>query len=75
MWLVFRKFYKLFSRKQKKQLIILFFLMLFGAFLEVLGVSLIVPLVSVIMQENVIQNNKVVQCICALLHIRSNKTF
>ena len=75
MWLVFRKFYKLFSRKQKKQLIILFFLMLFGAFLEVLGVSLIVPLVSVIMQENVIQNNKVVQCICTLLHIRSNKTF
>lgn len=75
MWLVFRKFYKLFSRKQKKQLIILFFLMLFGAFLEILGVSLIVPLVSVIMQENVIQNNKVVQCICALLHIRSNKTF
>ena len=49
--------------------------MLFGAFLEVLGVSLIVPLVSVIMQENVIQNNKVVQCICTLLHIRSNKTF
>lgn len=75
MWLVFRKFYKLFSRKQKKQLIILFFLMLFGAFLEVLGVSLIVPLVSVIMQENVIQNNKVVQWICTLLHIRSNKTF
>ena len=55
--------------------IILFLLMLFGAFLEVLGVSLIVPLVSVIMQENVIQNNKVVQCICTLLHIRSNKTF
>ncbi len=48
MWSVFCKFRKLFSVRQKRSFVILFFLMLFGAFLEILGVSLIVPLVSVV---------------------------
>ena len=36
----------------------LFFLMLFGAFLEILGVSLIVPLVSVVMQGDIMKTNQ-----------------
>jgi len=75
MWSVFRKFQKLFSVRQKRQLIMLFFLMLIGAFLEILGVSLIVPLVSVVMQENIINTNPLVGGISRLLHIQTNRGF
>ncbi len=75
MWSAFRKFQRLFSARQKKQLVLLFFLMLFGAFLEILGVSLIVPLVSVVMQEDIIETNPLVGDICRLLHIQSSRTF
>lgn len=56
-------------------MVLLFFLMLFGAFLEILGVSLIVPLVSVVMQEDIIETNPLVGDICRLLHIQSSRTF
>ncbi|MDE7210590.1 MAG: hypothetical protein K2O03_04000, partial [Lachnospiraceae bacterium] len=75
MWSAFRKFQRLFSARQKKQLVLLFFLMLIGAFLEILGVSLIVPLVSVVMQEDIIETNPLVGDICQLLHIESSRTF
>lgn len=75
MWSAFQKFQKLFSARQKRQLVILFFLMLFGAFLEILGVSLIVPLVSVVMQEDIMETNQLVGNICKLLHIQSNRDF
>lgn len=75
MWSAFQKFQKLFSTKQKRQLVILFFLMLFGAFLEILGVSLIVPLVSVVMQEDILETNQLVGKICKFLHIQSSQSF
>ncbi len=75
MWSSFRKFKKLFSARQKRQLVILFFLMLLGAFLEILGVSLIVPLVSVVMQEDIINTNPLIGDICRMLHIQSNRGF
>ena len=75
MWSSFRKFKKLFSARQKRQLVILFFLMLLGAFLEILGVSLIVPLVSVVMQEDIINTNPLIGDICRMLHIQSSRGF
>lgn len=75
MWSVFRKFWRLFSAQQKRKFVLLFFLMLFGAFLEVLGVSLIVPLVSVVMQEDIVSTNAVVGKICEVFGINSRKTF
>ncbi len=75
MWSVFRKFRKLFSAQQKRKFVLLFFLMLFGAFLEVLGVSLIVPLVSVVMQEDIIETNELVGEICEVFHIYSERNF
>ena len=75
MWSVFQKFQKLFSKQQKHRFVLLFFLMLFGAFLEVLGVSLIVPLVSVVMQEDIIETNVLVAEFCRIFHIHSNRMF
>lgn len=75
MWSIFQKFLKLFLAKQKRQLVGLFFLMVLGAFVEVLGVSLIVPFVSVVMQEDIIETNKIVGKICEIFHIHSSKVF
>ncbi len=75
MWSAFRKFQKLFSKQQKHRFVLLFFLMLFGAFLEVLGVSLIVPLVSVVMQEDIIETNALVGKVCGIFHIHSERAF
>ena len=46
----FRKLLGLFDRKQKIHLVILFFMMLVGAGLEVLSVSMMVPLVTVMLK-------------------------
>ncbi|MDE6873985.1 MAG: ABC transporter ATP-binding protein/permease [Lachnospiraceae bacterium] len=75
MWSAFQKFQKLFSSRQKRQLVVLFFLMLFGAFLEILGVSLVVPLVSVVMQEDIMEENRLVAEVCRLLHIQTGRGF
>ena len=45
----------LLTEQQKKQMIVLFFVMLFGAFLEAFGVSVIVPFVAVITRDDYIQ--------------------
>ncbi len=71
----FRKFQRLFSTRQKRQLVGLFFLMLFGALLEILGVSLIVPLVSVVMQGDIMKTNQFVGAVCKSFHIQSDRVF
>ena len=64
---ILKKFNLLLERGQKKRIVILFFLMLIGAFLEVLGVSLMIPLISAIMQPNLIETNELVKQVCAFL--------
>lgn len=70
-----KKMNKILVKKQKSRLVILFFMMLFGAFLEVLGVSLMVPLMTAIMNPNIIEQNELIGKICAMLDLHSHKTF
>lgn len=63
------------ERRQKRRLIVLFFLMLIGALLEVLGVSLMLPLLSAIMQPDIIEKNEAVKHICSILDLHSHRTF
>ncbi|MCR5255641.1 MAG: ABC transporter ATP-binding protein/permease [Acetatifactor sp.] len=49
--------------------------MIIGAFLEVLSVGLMIPLVAVFMTPNVMVTNKMISKICTLLNISSNKSF
>lgn len=72
---ILKKFNYLFDKGQKKKIMILFFMMIIGAFLEVLGVSLMLPLVTAIMQPNIIEENAVVSQICALTDIRTHQGF
>ena len=75
MFSVVKKFGRVLDGRQKKKLIILFFLMLIGAFLEVLGVSLMIPLVGAIMQPDIIETNEIVAWICGVFDLHSHRTF
>lgn len=72
---VVKKFSLILERRQKKKLIILFFLMLIGAFLEVLGVSLMIPLVGAIMKPDIIETNETVGWVCSIFGLHSHRTF
>lgn len=72
---VWRKFKRLFNKKQTSRIILIFGLMIIGAFLETVGVSLMIPLVSAVMQPDIIKENVYIGRVCTWLGINSNKTF
>lgn len=61
------KFRQLQSRHQKKRIMILAIMMIIGAFLEMLSISLMLPLVSAIMQPNIIETNKYERLVCEII--------
>lgn len=72
---IFKKFGQLFDKTQKRNVIILFFITLFGAFFEVAGVSLMIPMVTAIMDPNIIYTNKFAVTVCRIFNLGSHKTF
>ena len=72
---IIKKFNRLLERSQKKRVIILSFMMLVGACLESLGVSLMLPLVSVIMQPDIMETNRWIAKICRIFGIHSYRDF
>lgn len=64
----------LLDKKQKHKMVLLVFLMLIGAVLETLGVSMILPVMSVVMEENAVQKHVYLQVICDLFHIAYDDT-
>lgn len=75
MKIIIKKFGLLLEKRQKNRVVVLFVLMLLGAFLEVLGVSLMLPLVSAIMQPNIIETNQMARWVCDFLDLHSHRTF
>lgn len=72
---IIRKFGKVFDKKQKYLILIIVILMIMGAFLETLGVSLIVPLITTILDENFYQTNVFAKSISSMVGITSAKAF
>lgn len=72
---ILKKFSRLLNRRQKRRLGILFLMMLVGACMESIGVSLMLPLMSTIMQPEIVENNPWIASVCALLHIKSYRDF
>lgn len=70
-----KKFNRLLNPRQKNRVWILFLMMLVGAVLEVLGVSLMLPLMSALMQEDILETNEVIGNVAATLGIPSHKRF
>lgn len=64
----------LLDKKQKHKMVLLVFLMLIGAVLETLGVSMILPVMSVVMEENAVQKHAYLQVICDLFYIAYDDT-
>ncbi|MGP1402947.1 MAG: ABC transporter ATP-binding protein [Catonella sp.] len=75
MFSVLSKFNKLLNAKQKSRLVVLGVVNVIGAFLEVIGVSLMLPLITAIMQPNIIRTNKYIAYVCNILDLHSHRTF
>ena len=70
-----KKFNKLLDSRQKKHVVILFFIILLGTVLEVMSVSMMVPMVSVLLNEELIDSNKTIVAIRNMLHITTYRGF
>jgi len=75
MFSVIKKFNKLLNGKQKSRLAILAVVTVIGAFLEVIGVSLMLPLITAIMQPDIINTNPYIAYVCNILDLHSHRTF
>ena len=72
---IVKKFGKIMNKRQKVHAIILLLMMVIGAFLETLGVSLIVPLVSSITQPDSLETNSYLKVACEILNLHSDRMF
>ncbi len=70
-----KKIYEILDKKQRVQVYILLVLILGGAFMETIGVSAILPLVSAVTDPTVIDSNKYFSYFKNLLNISDYKTF
>ena len=71
---IIKKLMVLLDGRQKRIVVLVVFLMLIGAVLETLGVSLVIPVMNVVMDEHAVENNKYLQVICDILRIEYNDT-
>lgn len=61
------------DRRQKKRIKWLILLMIIGASLEILGVSMMYPLMTVIMQPNIMDESNIISHFCILCNITSQR--
>lgn len=71
---IFKKLMVLLDKRQKRKMVVLIFLMLIGAILETLGVSMIYPVVKVVMEENAVENSWYLQVFCDVFQIAYSDT-
>ncbi len=70
-----RKLLSLFDKKEKPRLFFIFLLMVFGAFLEAMSISVIVPVVSVMLKTDSDHPNRYYLWARQVLHIQSEHSF
>lgn len=64
----------LLDKRQKKVMVFLVLLMLVGAVLETLGVSMIIPVMNVVMDEHAVEKNWYLQVLCDVFKIAYDDT-
>lgn len=72
---IIRKFRIILTKKQKKRIFLIGVLMVIGAILEVVGVSLIVPLISLILEKDFFETNVIVISLSSILGIKTANSF
>lgn len=70
-----KKLLSLLDGKQKAAFPLILLMMFIETLFEAIGISLIVPLVSAIMDENIVDDNPVVAAFCSIFQINSQRTF
>ena len=72
---IMKKLKAVLSREQKRKVVALLFLILIGAVLETLGVSMILPIVMAIVEPDAFTDNKAVVMVSQLLGLESLEQF
>ena len=72
---ILKKFGMLLEAKEKRKVVGIVILMIIGAFLETLSVSLVIPLMTALMQEDFITTNRFAILLCDILNIHDAKSF
>lgn len=75
MFRIINKFRVILSKQQKFRIAVIIVMMIVGAFLETLGVGVVLPLVSVITTPDIIESNEIIKSICKLFDLHSARTF
>ncbi len=70
---IYRKMMILLDRKHKRKMALLVFLMLIGGVLEMLGVSMILPVMNVVLEDNAIEKHRYLQVICDIFRIEGTR--
>ena len=71
---IIKKLLVLLDAKQKRIMVLIVFLMLIGAVLEMLGVSMILPVMNVVLEENAVDKHAYLQIICRVFHIENTRS-
>ena len=71
---IIKKFNHIFDRKQKLQIILILIVILFGGIFETLGVSMILPLMSAILDKEAFLANEYVIAICDTIGVHDFNT-
>jgi len=72
---IFKKMNKLLDAKQKRKMILIIFLMLVGGVLESLSISVVIPVVSVLLDPNAVESNQLFALIYRGLHLQNTTQF
>lgn len=75
MFRIIKKMLRLLDKKQKRTMFFLVFMMLIGAILEALGISVVVPIVQIVMDEQVLEKEGLVRTIYDFLGMQSQTSF
>ena len=70
-----RKLFRLLSKDDKKKSIYLIFLILISAFLDVLGIASIIPLVAILSNPNIVESNILINKIFLLSNLNDTQIF
>ncbi len=70
---IYKKLMVLLDKKQKQKMVFLIFIMLIGAVLETLGVSMILPVMNVVLEEDAIEKHVYLQVICQIFNIDNTR--
>ncbi len=70
---IITKFQKVLNKKQKQRVALLIIMIIIGALLETLSVSMILPLAQLIVSEDALHGTWYMSAICDLLHIQTTK--